>query len=144
MRSLLDVNLVIALLDSDHDFHDRAHDWWAEAASAGWASCPIIENGAVRIMSNPVYNPKRTLSPKDVIDALQRFADGTDHEFWPDSVSLLESGRFNATTILGHKQITDLYLAALAVDHGGRFTTFDGSINRSAVIGIGDEHLLVI
>ena len=50
MRALLDVNLLIALLDPDQVFHERAHDWWEANRSAGWASCPLTENGVVRIM----------------------------------------------------------------------------------------------
>jgi predicted nucleic acid-binding protein len=55
MRALLDINVVIALLDPDHAFHEQAHAWWAAQAKLGWASCPIVENGIVHIMSNPGY-----------------------------------------------------------------------------------------
>lgn len=55
MRALLDVNVLIALLDADHLLHDRATAWYGSHAGSGWASCPITENGCVRIMSHPGY-----------------------------------------------------------------------------------------
>ena len=68
MRALLDVNLLIALLDPDHVFHERAHDWWEANRSAGWASCPLTENGVVRVMSNPNYSRQLRLTPAAVIN----------------------------------------------------------------------------
>jgi hypothetical protein len=64
------------------------------------------------------------------------------HEFWPDDVSLLEARVVDATRIHGPRQITDVYLLALAVRHGGRLVTFDGSIAREAVRGAERQHLL--
>ena len=54
-RALLDVNVLLALLDSDHIDHRRAHDWLDEEIGLGWASCPITENGFARIISQPRY-----------------------------------------------------------------------------------------
>ena len=55
MRSLLDVNVLIALLDADHISHTAATAWLSEHGRRGWASCPITQNGCVRIMSHPGY-----------------------------------------------------------------------------------------
>ena len=52
MRSLLDVNVLIALLDQDHSLHVRARDWYGTHARAGWASCPLTQNRCLRIMSH--------------------------------------------------------------------------------------------
>ena len=58
MRSLLDVNVLVALLDADHSQHARAARWLGGHAAQGWASCPITQNGCVRTMSHPGYpNP---------------------------------------------------------------------------------------
>ena len=58
MRALLDVNVLIALLDRDHVHHSRARSWLVTHAASGWASCPLTENGCVRIMAQPAYpNP---------------------------------------------------------------------------------------
>jgi toxin-antitoxin system PIN domain toxin len=144
VRALLDINVVIALLDADHDFHHRAHTWWRDNRSAGWASCPLTENGVIRIMSNPAYNPRRSLSPAIVTGLLRTFTGGTDHEFWADSVSILDSAVLDMEQVLGPRQITDTYLLALAAGYQGRLVTFDGSINRKAARGARSETLEVI
>jgi toxin-antitoxin system PIN domain toxin len=71
-RSLLDVNVLLALLDSDHVDHSRATDWLDAEISAGWASCPITENGFVRVLSQPRY--PSPVSPSAAIDLLGRRA----------------------------------------------------------------------
>lgn len=141
---MLDVNVVIALLDPDHVFHERAHAWWADHHDAGWASCPVTENGVVRIMSNDRYGKQGGFSPADLIDRLSTFARATDHEFWPDHVSLRDATVFVADRIHGSRQVTDLYLLALATAHTGRLATFDTAIARSAVPAATPESLLVL
>lgn len=140
MRALLDVNVLIALLDSDHSLHDRATAWFAEHGAQGWASCPLTQNGCIRIMSHPNYPNAPSLQM-----IMVRLAEATldaVHEFWPDDVSLLESRVADPTRIHGPRQITDVYLLALAVRHGGRLVTFDDSIAIEAVCGANSEHLL--
>ncbi len=66
------------------------------------------------------------------------------HEFWPDDVSLLDERVVDATRIHGPRQITDLYLLALAVRHDGAFVTFDGSIAVNAVHGAVKRHLTTL
>jgi len=144
MRALLDVNVVIALLDPDHAFHERAHDWWAKHAKSGWASCPIVENGVVRIMSNPAYSPQARFTPADLISRLGQFAAQTNHEFWPDDVSLRDEKIFTAERMHSSRQLTDLYLLALAAKRGGRLATFDKGIPISAVRAVKSENLCVI
>lgn len=144
MRALLDINVVIALIDADHDFHHRAHGWWRENRADGWASCPLTENGVVRIMSNPAYNPRRSLTPAAVVELLRTFAGGTNHEFWPDSVSILDATVVKAEQVLGPRQITDLYLLALAASRDGRLVTFDESVNTKAVPGAAAKTIQVI
>ncbi len=87
MRSILDVNVVIALLDPDHAFHERAHTWWAAHEKAGWASCPITENGVVRVMSHPGHSPNLQFRASDVIAHVGAFVERTNHAFWPDDVT---------------------------------------------------------
>ncbi|MFP4210828.1 MAG: TA system VapC family ribonuclease toxin [Alkalispirochaeta sp.] len=144
MRSLLDINVIIALLDADHDFHHRAHRWWAGEIDNGWASCPLTENGVIRIMSHPSYNPRRILKPEDVVGLLRTFTAGSDHQFWPDSASFLDGTAIRPENVLGPRQVTDLYLLALATSRGGRLVTFDESIHRSAVVSATAANLVVI
>jgi predicted nucleic acid-binding protein len=66
------------------------------------------------------------------------------HEFWPCSVSLLSDHVIESEWLLGPRQVTDVYLLALAVAHGGRFATFDQSVPLKAIRGAGPEHLSVL
>ena len=144
MRSLLDVNVLIALFDSDHVFHNRAHGWWDAQTGGGWASCPITENGFIRIMSQPAYSARVRFTPTDLVQRLATFASQTNHEFWPDSLSLRDSQTFVQDRIHSSRHITDLYLLALAASRGGRLATFDAAVPLSAVAAIRPDNLIVI
>jgi toxin-antitoxin system PIN domain toxin len=141
---MLDVNVIIALLDPDHAFHERAHEWWAANERAGWASCPITENGVIRIMSNPGYSSATRFTPTDLIAGLRTFVRETDHRFWPADVSLRDDSAVLASRLHGSRQVTDLYLLALSVKHGGRLATFDQAIPVSAVPAAKARHLAVV
>ena len=67
-----------------------------------------------------------------------------DHEFWSDSLSLLDTTIFDRSRILGPNQITDIYLLGLSVHKRGRFVTFDQRVNRAGVIGCKDENLVLL
>lgn len=142
MRNLLDVNILLALFDGDHAFHERAHHWFGRHPQ--WASCPLTENGLIRIMANPNYHPVRQHSVLEVISALKVFAGGTNHEFWPDDLTLRDPGSVDAGRILGSRALTDIYLLALACRRKGRLVTFDAGINLSAVPDAKPENLCVI
>ncbi len=144
MRALLDVNVLVALIDPDHAFNNRAHGWLETDCAAGWSSCPLTENGVVRVLSNPGYSKKIRSSPEWVIRSLSLFARESDHVFWPDDLSLREPSVFEARRILGSRQVTDLYLLGLAVKNGGRLVTFEEGINLSAVRRASARNLHVI
>jgi uncharacterized protein len=140
VRALFDVNVLIALLDTDHVGHSVATAWFAAQLEHGWASCPITENGTARIMASAGYS-----NPLPVAAVLERLgmAKATEHHrFWPDDVSLTNVEVFNHTALLGPKQITDRYLLALAVRNNGRLVTFDQGIRPTAVVGASAEHLI--
>lgn len=141
-RALLDVNVLLALLDSDHVDHERAHEWFGADADDGWASCAITENGFVRIVSQPRY--PSPVAPSEAVSLLARARDGGDHAFWPCEVSILDECVLDATRVHGPRQVTDAYLLALAVAHGGRLVTFDRGVVRSAVPTAGAEHVVVL
>jgi uncharacterized protein len=142
MRAIFDVNVLIALLDADHTSHARALQWFGGHAASGWASCPLTQNGCVRVMSSPGYpNP---LPAAAVIERLADAVAHASHAFWADDVSLLDAAIFDASRIHGPRQITDMYLLALAVRHGGRFATFDASIAAAAVRGAKRQHLVAL
>ena len=142
MRSLLDINVLIAMFDPDHVSHKPAIAWFSRHAKEGWASCPLTQNGCVRIMSSPSYaNPQPVQA---LVGRLTEACEERFHEFWPDAPSLLDSAVFDATRIHGPRQITDVYLLGLAVRHGGRFVTFDGRIPLQAVRTATEKNLVVL
>jgi len=142
VRALLDVNVLIALLDSDHTLHGTAMSWFAKHAREGWASCPITQNGCVRIMSNPSY--PNALPVQAVIKRLTEACGEDVHEFWSDEVSLLDPHVVDSTRIHGPRQLTDIYLLALAVEHDGRFVTFDAGIPVAAARKATKRNLVVL
>lgn len=140
MRALLDVNVLIALLDSDHTSHRSALAWFREHAASGWASCPITQNGCVRIMSHPGYPNAHSVT--EVIARLRAATEHSAHEFWPDDQSVLNSALIDPSRVHGPRQLTDVYLLALAVQRRGCLVTFDSAIAISAVKGARREHLV--
>jgi len=140
----MDVNVLIALFDPDHVFHERAHDWLSTHSGEGIATCPLTENGLVRIVSHPGYSKTKRFHPHDIIARLQSFVRKHDHEFWADSLSLRDRNSFRAGRILGSGQITDLYLLALATARSARLTTFDTSIALEVVPSAKTGNLIVL
>lgn len=142
MRALLDVNVLLALFDADHSLHAAAMSWFDDNGKAGWATCPITQNGCIRVMSQASY-PNQ--APIDVVATRLREATGHAlHEFWPDSVSLLDGEGVDTKRIHGPRQLTDIYLLALAVAHGGRLVTFDKAVPLAAVPRAQKKHLVVV
>jgi hypothetical protein len=144
VRALLDVNVLIALFDADHVFHERVHSWWEVNATQGWASCPLTENGVVRIMTAANYSKKVRLAPADLISRLARFVAATDHAFWPDELSLRDSQVFVARRLHSSQRLTDTYLLGLASQNGGRLATLDEGIDLASVSGASSQNLCVI
>ena len=142
MRALLDVNVLIALLDADHAFHRAAWSWFEPNAKDGWASCPITQNGCIRIMAHPGY--PNALSVQAVAERLREATASALHEFWADAATLLEPQAFNLDRVHGPLQVTDTYLLGLAVQNGGRLVTFDRAVSRASVARAQAKHLLIL
>jgi toxin-antitoxin system PIN domain toxin len=142
MRALLDINILIALLDQDHAMHAQASAWFAGKAARGWASCPITQNGCLRVMSHPSY--PNSLKVGAIIERLGEAIATAQHQFWADDVSLLDARIADRTRIHGPRQVTDLYLLSLAVRRGGCFVSFDATIPRTAIAGAEKKHLVTL
>jgi uncharacterized protein len=141
-RALLDINVLLALLDAEHLDHERAWQWADAELAQGWASCPITENGFVRIISQPRY--PSPISPHRAADLLREARDGSDHEFWACDVSVLDPDVVATGRVHGPRQLTDAYLLALATDRQGRFVTFDQRVSTDAVPAASAENLVVV
>ncbi len=138
--ALLDVNVLIALFDPDHIHHDVAHDWFADNRSRGWATCPLTQNGFVRTAA-ALARTREPVSVRVLAEGLRTFTASGRHSLWPDDVSLLDATVFNHTVLLGHQQLTDIYLLGLAVKHKGVLVTFDRKIPIEAVTGASKTHV---
>jgi hypothetical protein len=127
---LLDVNLLLALSDPMHIHHDAAHRWFAETGSEAWATCPLTENGFVRIASHPSY-PNRPGGADAVLAILRQLCAVDGHHFWIEDISIRDIVRSDA--VLTHVHVTDIYLLGLAVHKGGKLATLDQRVPGAAV-----------
>ena len=128
---LLDVNVLVALSWPEHIQHAIARRWFARHRATGWATCPLAQAGFVRIVSNPAFS-SRSVSVQQAIEALIDSLRDDAHQFWPDSISLLDAMRMLTAPINGHQQITDAYLVALAMRRKGKLATLDRGIRQWA------------
>lgn len=142
MRALFDVNMLIALFDPGHESHPKANDWWRSNGGGGWASCPITQNGFLRVVSQTSYARPKRLS--DALALLTGHIARSDHAFWHDDLSLLDASRIAHRSLLSALQLTDVYLLALAVEKGGRLVTLDRRVPLTAVRGAEAAHLVVV
>jgi len=142
MRALLDVNVLIALLDASHIHHRLATEWIEKHIDAGWASCPITQNGCIRIMSQTSY--PNAIPAAQVAARLAEATQHPSHQFWPDAISLLQPDSLKWDEVLSSRHVTDAYLLALAVQQGGRFVTLDRGVPVASVCGATATHLVVL
>jgi len=139
---LLDVNVLIALIDPAHVQHDKAHAWFASTGQHAWATCPLTENGVLRIVGHTRY-PNSPGNPVAVATLMAEFRSLPGHVFWPDDVSLHDPHIVDQTQLKNAAQLTDTYLLALACVHGGQLATFDARLVTAAVLN-GSSGLCVL
>ena len=142
MTFLLDVNVLIALIDPAHVSHDAAHAWFEREGQRSWATCPLTENGVLRIIGNPKY-PNTPGSPAVVADVVRELRRATGHEFWGDTISLFDENYSDVSQVLTSAQVTDTYLLSLAAAQGGKLVTFDRRLSARATKA-GKDTLQVI
>ncbi len=135
ISALLDVNVLIALFDNQHQYHAKAMKWLEQHIKNGnkWASCPITQNGCLRILATPNY--PNTFNLSDIKVRLQKAVNHPNHVFFADDVSLTDDRLINWKSIQGYKQLTDVYLLALAQVHNACFVTIDNRITDNVLVG---------
>ena len=143
MRLLLDVNVWVALFDDARIRNGDALKLFAQRGLA-IASCAVTENGVLRVLSLPGYARRMPPGFPAVRDKLALACGDVDHEFWSCDISLRDTTVLNWSHIMGHNQITDAYLLALAVRHGGALATFDHHVARSPVHGATPKDLRLL
>ena len=128
--SLLDINLLLALTDPMHIHHEVAHRWFANFGAVAWATCPLTENGFVRIASHPRY-PNRPGGVSAVLAILRQLCAAPGHHFWSEDISIRDV--IGPDTIITHALVTDVYLLGLAVRKGGKLATLDQHLPAMAI-----------
>ena len=141
-RCLLDLNTLLALLDPRHVFHDASHRWVESRPDLRFLTCPLVQNGVVRVASQSAY-PNALGTAGEVRAVLAEFCADARHEFCPDDISLLDHAHLVNPALLTPSRVTDLYLLALARHHDARLATFDRRIPVDAVPE-GNRHITII
>lgn len=137
---LLDINLRLALTDPMHIHHDVAHRWFADRGAAAWATCPLTENGFVRIASHPRY-PNRPGGVGVALAMLRQLCAAHGHHFWSEDISI--RALIGPDTMITHAHVTDVYLLGLAVQKGEKLATLDQQLPAMAT-QLGVEALELI
>ena len=125
---LLDVNVLLALSMSAHQYHLAATEWFDEA-DFEWATTPMTEAGYLRLAINPQLT-RIPIAAVQAIRALHELREAPGHRFVPDATSLGDAV-INLGPLAGTRQVTDFHLVNLAAQNGMRLATFDGSLLRS-------------
>lgn len=112
---LLDASVLIPLVWPDHAHGPAAERWFGQLDS-GFATCPITQGSLVRFLLRTAVDPLVATA------GLRELVADRRHTFVADDVSFHQ---VEMTTLTGHRQVTDAYLAALARSHGARLATFD-------------------
>jgi uncharacterized protein len=131
-RHLLDINTILALLDPAHVFHEAAHHWLEQESEALWMTCPLVQNGVLRVAAQSNY-PNRLGSCAEVREILSAFCADPRHFFCGDEVSLLDDPAILDASQLTPSRVTDLYLLLLARRMDALLTSFDRRIPVHAV-----------
>jgi len=132
MAYLLDVNILIARSDPRHLHYDVVCEWFADNRDTIQMTCPIVENGFVRIFGHSNYQggPGSIEKAATYLNAIHLLP---KHRFVPDDISLTSRKLFDSFSDITSKHLTDVYLLALAAKLGVKFVTLDANIRTGAV-----------
>ena len=137
---LLDANVLLAFHDTWHVYHQLVRRWFTAEGQKSWATCPLTENAFVRIASHPSY-PNEPGDVQALLSGLRRLCSAPGHSFWADGITI--TAILDPQILITHAHVTDVYLLALAAEHGGKLATLDGRIPVHAVQG-GSEAIEVL
>ena len=130
---LLDSNVLIALATPEHSQNQRAAAWYRKGHR--FATCPITQGALVRFHLRAGVDATAE-SAKLLLESISSLP---RYQFWPDDASYLD---MPITGIIGHRQVTDAYLALLARKHGGSLATLDRALSAVHAAAILIEELL--
>jgi uncharacterized protein len=117
---LLDANVLIALVVGEHVHHAPAEVWFS-GRTDGFATCPVTQGRLMRLLIREGQTAEAASS------VIRGVAENPRHEFWPDDVAYTD---VPTAGIVGHRQVTDAYLAQLARRRAARLATFDQGVAK--------------
>jgi toxin-antitoxin system PIN domain toxin len=142
-RNLPDLNVLIALTDSEHDHHHKARAWFSSSGKENWGLCPLTEAGFIRVTANPAMHAgARGLEQSIAI--LQALKGLPGHFYCGINSSWVDLTARFAPRISGHQQVTDAYLLGLAIENDGVLVTFDRGLRYLAGPEFSSRNLLVL
>lgn len=130
MRSLPDVNVLIALAFSAHGSHAAAHVWFEQEPDRLWATCALTQGGFLRVAGRAIGGTRDAIGR--ALAGLQRDCSRPGHEYWPVDADLRELSEYSRLRLIGANQVTDMQLLLLAHKHRGQLVTFDGGLRQLA------------
>jgi toxin-antitoxin system PIN domain toxin len=128
--TLLDANVLIALVVTEHVHHDAA-EAWLQRAEGPFATCPFTQTALARFLV------REGRPARDAASVLAAIVGHPRHAFWPADLGV---DAIAWERVDGHRQVTDAYLAALARAKGGRLATLDrglAAVHPDVAVWIG-------
>jgi len=133
MRScLVDINVMLALLASNHAQHSQARKWFAGCAKGEIGICRYVQLGVIRLLNSPAVMQSSAISGfaafriiHELIELDERVEFVADHpeidSFFPGCLS---------QPLPAAKAVNDAFLAAFALAAKRRLVTFDGGFKN--------------
>ena len=129
MSYLLDANALIALAWTQHEHHETVSAWFKTHARQGWSTCALTQAAFVRVIAQPAFSG-RAIGIADIAELLLRNVAHPKHRFLALDFGFAEVMGWCSGGLLGHRQVTDAWLLALAIRHQFKLVTFDGGIRQ--------------
>jgi toxin-antitoxin system PIN domain toxin len=138
---LLDSNVLVALLHLEHTKREDCVRWYSKHHGRGWATSPMVENGAIRVLANPKVSGGAFLIPQ-AVDAIERLKQSPGHRFLADDISIADRAFVDRNRLEGIKQVNDAFLIGLCRKHGLKLATTDHRIEPALAPGEGIVELI--
>ena len=130
-KYLLDLNVVVALTDDEHEHYASTHRWFSTLSGESWGTCPLSDAGYIRLATSPAARIGSG-SLTTAIAVLAEVARRPGYRFWPITDEWAKLAAPFAARVFGHQQVTDAYLLGLAIKEDGVLMTFDRGIRYMA------------
>lgn len=137
---LLDVNVLFALTEEEHEHHALVMKWFESSSPGSWGVCPFTEAGFLRLATHPRVGAH---AMEEAIGMLASVASFPGYRFWPITDPWTALTRPFSARLFGHQQVTDAYMLGVAVKERGVLVTLDRAIRYLAGPEYGENVLLL-